>query len=117
MPDLRLSEMEKKDFSTPSTGPKAPKYPYGLKITLGPEELEKLGISELPQVDSFVNFEAKAKKAQESPASKYNFLVKHLNQWQNTASQFFSLKHWDECADPSLKIEDYLKQGLQKLLI
>jgi len=60
MPDLRLSEMEKKDFSTPSAGPKAPKYPYGLKITLGPEELEKLGISELPQVDSFVDFEAKA---------------------------------------------------------
>lgn len=54
-----------------------------------------------------INFEAKAKKAQETPASKYNFLVKHLNQWQNTASPFFNVDKWDECADKSLKFEDF----------
>lgn len=54
-----------------------------------------------------INFEAKAKKAQETPAAKYSFLVKHLNEWQNTASPFFSLKHWDDCADPSIKIENF----------
>ena len=44
-----------------------------------------------------VNFEAKAKKAQETPASKYNFLVKHLNSWQNSHAPFFSVDHYDKC--------------------
>ena len=84
MPDLRLSEMEKKDFSTPSAGPKAPKYPYGLKITLGPEELEKLGISELPQVDSFVDFEAKAQVVGVSVAESEGDVNEHRLELQIT---------------------------------
>jgi phage terminase large subunit-like protein len=46
-----------------------------------------------------VNFEAKAKKAKETPASKYNFLVKHLNSWQNSHAPFFSVDHFDKCDD------------------
>ena len=53
-----------------------------------------------------VNFEAKAKKAKETPAARYNFLVKHLNKWQNTASPFFNLDYFDKCAR-KIKIEDF----------
>jgi hypothetical protein len=58
MHDLRLSMEEKKDFSTPSE-PKAPQYPYGLKITLGPEELKKLGIKEPYEVGCEILLHAK----------------------------------------------------------
>ena len=37
-----------------------PEYPYGLCITLGKEELEKLGITVLPQVGSEMMVHAKA---------------------------------------------------------
>jgi len=52
-----------------------------------------------------INFEAKAKKALETPASKNNFIVKHLNCWTNSASPFFSIDHWDKCKVDGLKIE------------
>jgi phage terminase large subunit-like protein len=55
-----------------------------------------------------VNFEAKCKKAQETPASKYSFMVKHLNQWQNSHSPFFNLDKWDTTADKDLKIESFV---------
>lgn len=45
---MKLSEVEKKDLVVPEP----PKYPYGLKISLGPEELEKLGYEDVPQVGS-----------------------------------------------------------------
>jgi hypothetical protein len=51
--DLALSGEEKKDFSTPRL-PKAPEYPHGLKIRLGPDELKKLGIEKPLQVDTKV---------------------------------------------------------------
>jgi phage terminase large subunit-like protein len=51
-----------------------------------------------------INFEAKAKKAAETPASKHNFLVKHLNSWQNQASSYFGLELWDRCKDDSLTL-------------
>ena len=54
-----------------------------------------------------VNFEAKAKKAKETPASQNNFLVKHLNVWLNASSPFFSIDHWDKCADKNLDINKF----------
>lgn len=57
MHDMRLTSEEKKDFSTPKSS--APKYPYGLTITLGPEELEKLGLKEAPAVDTELSFKVK----------------------------------------------------------
>jgi hypothetical protein len=49
--DMRLSEEEKKDFSTPRQGPEAPKFPFGLRLRLGPDELKKLGFLSAPKVD------------------------------------------------------------------
>jgi phage terminase large subunit-like protein len=57
-----------------------------------------------------INFSAKAKKAKETPFNKTNFLVKHLNQWQNQASPFFSLTEWDACADTELRIEQFFRE-------
>lgn len=37
-----------------------PRYPYGLCITLGKDELEKLGITALPKVGTEMNIMAKA---------------------------------------------------------
>lgn len=54
-----------------------------------------------------INFEAKAKKAIESPAAQPNFLVKHLNYWMNTHTAFFDLNKWDSCADPTLSLEQF----------
>ena len=54
-----------------------------------------------------INFEAKAKKAKETPSSQHNFLVKHLNKWQNTLDAFFDMDKWDACADPSIKLSDF----------
>ena len=57
MPDMRLTESEKKDFSTPSI--QAPKYPMGLRISLGQEELDKIEAGEM-KVEDVVKFEAEA---------------------------------------------------------
>lgn len=57
-----------------------------------------------------VNFAAKAKKAQENPQDKANFLIKHLNMWQSEAKAYFSIAKWEEGADPSLKLEDFKGQ-------
>lgn len=76
MPDMRLDEMEKKDFSTPSLGPKAPKYPMGLRITLGPAELKKLGMK-VPEVDSKVKFEATAEVVEVSVDESEGDVNKH----------------------------------------
>lgn len=46
-----------------SEGEKAaegPEYPYCLKLYLGPEELAKLGMTELPQLGSTIDLMAKA---------------------------------------------------------
>jgi hypothetical protein len=53
-----MSVEEKKDFSTPK--PQAPSYPYGLRISLGPDELEKLGIQDAPALDQEMVFKVKA---------------------------------------------------------
>lgn len=55
-----------------------------------------------------VTFKAKALKAQKVPADLPNFKVKHLNVWTTEATSFFSIDAWDECADPTIKIEDFL---------
>lgn len=52
-----------------------------------------------------INFAAKAKKAKSNPSDIDSFKIKHLNCWVSQANQFFSLKDWDECLDPSLTPE------------
>jgi hypothetical protein len=58
--DMRVTSEEKRDFSTPRP-PQAPEYPYGLRITLGPDELKKLGISEAPELGKMIKLMAEAK--------------------------------------------------------
>ena len=48
--DVSYSEEEKKDMSTPSLVSELPKYPYGLKITLEPDVLDKLELYDAPKV-------------------------------------------------------------------
>jgi len=57
-----------------------------------------------------INFEAKARKAQENPQDLANFKIKHLNLWVSEADAFFDMEKWDACCDPTLKIEDYFGQ-------
>lgn len=56
------------------------------------------------------SFEAKAKKAQEEASDIPNFKVKHLNMWLADHKAFFDTAKWDACADPTLKIEDFIGQ-------
>lgn len=52
-------------------------------------------------------FTAKARKAMANPSDEANFKIKHLDLWQNTLTQFFSVKKWDALGDTSLKLEDF----------
>jgi len=58
MKSMKLSKAEKKETveAKPYTGPE---YPYGLSISLDKEALDKLGISELPEVGTKLTLEAK----------------------------------------------------------
>lgn len=59
MADMRSSAEERKEMiGTPSKGPK---YPYGLRITLDAETVEKLGLKEMPKVDDMLRFMADSK--------------------------------------------------------
>lgn len=55
------------------------------------------------------SFRAKIQKALVTPADVNNIVVKHLNVWMSEAHAFFSLDKWDQCADPTLNIEDFTK--------
>lgn len=72
---------------------------------------EKVWIKANPNLGVSVDidsFRSKALKAQNNPSDETNFKVKHLNLWQNAATQFFNEKKWNECADTSLKMEDFI---------
>lgn len=51
---------------------------------------------------------AKVEKALVSPADIPNIRIKHMNQWIAEANAFFDQNIWDKCANPKLKIEDFL---------
>lgn len=62
MKSMKLSKEEVKE-NTPMAQAKddMPQYPYGLQIRLGKEELEKLGLSEMPELGSESILHAKVK--------------------------------------------------------
>lgn len=54
-----------------------------------------------------ITFEATAKKAAVVPSDLPNFKVKNLNIWLSEAGAYYDVVKWDECADPTLKFEDF----------
>lgn len=58
MINMKYEAQEVKDFSTPRAMPEVPKYPHGLKLRLGPEELKKLGFKEPPPIEKKYNLSA-----------------------------------------------------------
>ena len=62
MQDLKISKKEAKEANKPSTSYEdQERYPYGLRLDLNNDTLEKLGITKLPAVGTMLMFEAKAK--------------------------------------------------------
>lgn len=60
--DLKISKKEAKEASKLSTPYEdQERYPYGLRLDLNNDTLEKLGITKLPAVGTVLMFEAKAK--------------------------------------------------------
>jgi len=51
-----------------------------------------------------------ADKAIRMASARSNFLTKRLNVWVNAAQAWMDMRKWDECADPELKIEQFLEQ-------
>lgn len=64
---MKLIDMKKSDAkqgyeaSMPAAFEKGEEYPYGLKVCLGEDELQKLGIEELPEVNASMMLHAEAK--------------------------------------------------------
>ena len=47
------------------------------------------------------------RKAQQTPSAQPNFLTKRLNVWINADSAWMDMRRWDQCADPTLTIDDF----------
>ena len=60
MTPMALTKKEAKADMMPSvsSAPKAPRFPWGLSLSLDAKSLEKLGIKALPKVGSYVMIEA-----------------------------------------------------------
>lgn len=63
MKDLKITKKEAKAKSESMVigSPDQERYPYGLRLELNNDTLEKLGIDKLPSVGTVLMFEAKAK--------------------------------------------------------
>lgn len=57
--NMEMSKKEAEEYTKP-TPDDGPKYPWGLCITLNDDSLKKLGVDELPSVDTEVTIVAKA---------------------------------------------------------
>lgn len=57
--NMETSPAEAKEYTQPTIAD-APKYPWGLCITLNDDSLDKLGVKTLPPVDTEVTIVAKA---------------------------------------------------------
>lgn len=64
-----------------------------------------LGVSVDP-----ITFRAKMEKAKVTPSDLNNIKTKHLDIWVSEAKSYYDQNKWDECADPTLKLEDFIGQ-------
>lgn len=48
--------------------------------------------------------------AQQTPGSEAEFRVKVCSEWQNAALTWLSMTAWDACADPTVRLEQFLGQ-------
>lgn len=51
-----------------------------------------------------------AMDAKQTPGLEGEFRVKMCSQWMQSASAWLSMTQWDACAEPSLKLEDFIGQ-------
>lgn len=49
-----------------------------------------------------------AHKAQNVSSATNNFLTKRLNVWVNADTAWMNMRAWDKCADPTLKLENFI---------
>lgn len=59
---------------------------------------------------------AKVKKAMVTPSDVPNLKTKHFNIWLSEADAYFDQSKWDACADPTMKIEDFLNKDCRTAL-
>lgn len=55
------------------------------------------------------DLERKTKRAKASPSALNNFLTKHLNVWVRADATWMPMDRWHACANPKLRLEDFLK--------
>ena len=72
MIDLKLKESGKGKKATMLDDEVTPEYPWGLRVTLEREQLEALGVTVLPQVDSVMTFSASARVTNQTVTSSQN---------------------------------------------
>jgi phage terminase large subunit-like protein len=65
------------------------------------------GWTQLVQPDAL---RANARQALASPALKGAFLTRHLNLWVGADQALFDVAHWDRCAQPTMRVEEFLGQ-------
>lgn len=58
--DMQMDEAAAEEMAEPTKPGDQPRYPWGLSITLDQDALKKLGLKELPDVDSEFQIEARA---------------------------------------------------------
>lgn len=60
------------------------------------------GVSVMPEV--LLPLQA---KAMSMPSAANNFRTKHLNEWVNADVSWMDMRAWDNCADPTLSVDDF----------
>lgn len=71
--DMKHSPKEREEESEEAKEQKGPEYPWGLKITLGEDELEKLGLGENPKSGEEFEIHAKGFVCEERESSSDDY--------------------------------------------